>query len=395
MLLLWSMKDFVEKSCHCALNRIFGFKPKIGLALVSHLGSASEVFRISAKELGNLLGPHSGLSGLISSRAADEAAEELLRLEEMNIRFVGWNEEDYPALLHECEDAPIGLYVKSTTSAKELWSQRRRIAVVGTRDLTPYGKEWCERIVSGLSSSPEKPVIVSGLALGTDICAHRTALENGLPTIACMATGPESVYPYRHREFAERLVSTPGCALVTDYPPGTAPLAIHFLRRNRIIAGLSDATVLIESRIKGGGMMTSRLAFSYNRDVYALPGRIDDSCSQGCNFLIRSKIAEPVTSVADLMGSLGLNSVSQGKRLSHEEIIASAYWGRESEETVSRLCGMIGIIKKERGISLDELSDRTGYGFGTTMHLAGLLETDGYISIDILQRCCIEIGKFR
>ena len=195
----------MEKSCHCALNRIFGFKPKIGLALISHFGSASEVFRTSVKELEALLGPHSGLTGMISSRAADEAAEELARLEVMNIRFVGWNEEDYPALLHECEDAPIGLYVKSTTSAKELWSQRRRIAVVGTRHPTPYGKEWCERIVSGLSSSPEKPVIVSGLALGTDICAHRTALENGLPTIACMATGPESVYPHRHREFAERL----------------------------------------------------------------------------------------------------------------------------------------------------------------------------------------------
>ncbi len=385
----------MEKSCHCALNRIFGFKPKIGLALISHFGSASEVFRTSAKEMEALLGPHSGLTGMISSRATDEAAEELIRLEDMNIRFVGWNEDEYPALLHECGDAPIGLYVKSTTQMGELWKPQKRIAVVGTRDITPYGREWCGRTVSALSASPEKPVIVSGLALGTDICAHRTALENGLPTIACMATGPESVYPYRHRELAERMYSTPGCALVTDYPPGTAPLAIHFLRRNRIIAGLSDATILIESRIKGGGMMTSRLAFSYDRDVYALPGRIDDSCSQGCNMLIRSKIAEPVTSMAGLMDSLGLGSVSRGRKLSYEEIIYSAYCSRETTESISRLCHMIGIIRDERGISLDELSDRTGYGFGTTMHLAGLLETDGFISIDILQRCCIEIGKFR
>lgn len=389
------MKDIMEKSCHCALNRIFGFKPKIGLALISHFGSASEVFRTSVKELEALLGPHSGLTGMISSRAADEAAEELARLEAMNIRFVGWNEDEYPALLHECGDAPIGLYVKSTTQMGELWKPQKRIAVVGTRDITPYGREWCERTVSALSASPEKPVIVSGLALGTDICAHRTALENGLPTIACMATGPESVYPCRHREFAERMYSTPGCALVTDYPPGTAPLAIHFLRRNRIIAGLSDATILIESRIKGGGMMTSRLAFSYDRDVYALPGRIDDSCSQGCNMLIRSKIAEPVASMAGLLDSLGLGSVSKGRRLSHEDIIYSAYCSRETTENISRLCHMTGIIRDERGISLDELSVRTGYGFGTTMHLAGLLETDGFISIDILQRCCIEIGKFR
>lgn len=385
----------MEKSCHCALNRIFGFKPKIGLALISHFGSASEVFRISAKELETLLGPHSGMTGMISPKAADEAAEELVRLEDIGIRFVGWNEDEYPALLHECGDAPIGLYVKSTTQMGELWKPRRRIAVVGTRDITPYGREWCERTVSALSASPEKPVIVSGLALGTDICAHKTALENGLPTIACMATGPESVYPYRHREFAERMYSTPGCALVTDYPPGTAPLAIHFLRRNRIIAGLSDATILIESRIKGGGMMTSRLAFSYDRDVYALPGRVDDSCSQGCNMLIRSKVAEPIASVADLMGSLGLNSISKGRRLSNGDIITSAYCNRETAENISCLCRMTEIIRNERGITLDELCARTGYGFGKTMHLAGLLETDGFISIDILQRCCLEVGKFR
>ncbi|MBR2065153.1 MAG: DNA-protecting protein DprA [Bacteroidales bacterium] len=389
------MKDFAEKSYHCALNRIFGFKPKIGLALISNFGSASEVFRMNIKELEALLGPHSGLTEMICARTADEAAEELMKLEDMNIRFVGWNEDEYPAMLHECEDAPIGLYVKSVTPMKELWKPCRRIAVVGTRDLTPYGREWCERIVCGFSSSSEAPVIVSGLALGTDICAHRSALENGLPTIACMATGPETVYPYRHREFAERLGSTPGCALVTDYPPGTAPLAIHFLRRNRIIAGLSDATILIESRIKGGGMMTSRLAFSYDRDVYALPGRIDDPCSQGCNLLIRSKIAEPITSVKDLMSSLAMKSTGIGKRLPHEEVIASAYRSRETAENISRLCRMIGIIRNERGISLDEISGRTGFGFGTTMHLAGLLETDGFISIDILQRCCIEVGKFR
>lgn len=389
------MKDIEEKSCHCALNRIFGFKPKIGLALISHLGSASEAFRLKDRDLNILLSPYTGMKGQLNPAAVEKAAEELSRLEDMDIRFVGWNENDYPDLLHECEDAPIGLYVRSRTPMGELWKPRRRIAVIGTRDITPYGKEWCTRIVSDLARAQEKPVIVSGLALGTDICAHRTALENGLPTIAVMATGPEAVYPYRHSEFADRIISTPGCALVTDYPPGTAPLSIHFLRRNRIIAGLSEASILIESRIRGGGMTTSKLAFSYSREVYALPGRVDDPCSQGCNLLIRNKIAEPITSTDTLLESLRLDRTCRKHKISYEDVIRNAYNESRSSETVDRLCRIIRIIKEERGISLDEITSATGYDPGTVLHLAGLLETDGFINIDILQRCCIEIGKFR
>lgn len=389
------MKDIEEKSCHCALNRIFGFKPKIGLALISHLGSASEAFRLKDRDLDILLGPYTGMKGLLNPAAVEKAAEELSRLEDMDIRFVGWNEDDYPDLLHECEDAPIGLYVRSRTPMGELWKPRRRIAVIGTRDITPYGKEWCTRIVSDLAGAQEKPVIVSGLALGTDICAHRTALDNGLPTIAVMATGPEAVYPYRHSEFADRIISTPGCALVTDYPPGTAPLSIHFLRRNRIIAGLSEASILIESRIRGGGMTTSKLAFSYSREVYALPGRVDDPCSQGCNLLIRNKIAEPITSTDTLLESLRLDRTCRKHKISYEDVIRNAYKESQSSETVDRLCRIIRIIKEERGISLDEITSATGYDPGTVLHIAGLLETDGFINIDILQRCCIEIGKFR
>lgn len=389
------MKDIEEKSCHCALNRIFGFKPKIGLALISHLGSAAEAFRLKDRDLDILLGPYTGMKGQLNPAVVEKAAEELSRLEDMDIRFVGWNEDDYPDLLHECEDAPIGLYVRSRTPMGELWKPQRRIAVIGTRDITPYGKEWCTRIVSDLAGAQEKPVIVSGLALGTDICAHRTALENGLPTIAVMATGPEAVYPYRHSEFADRIISTPGCALVTDYPPGTAPLSIHFLRRNRIIAGLSEASILIESRIRGGGMTTSKLAFSYSREVYALPGRVDDPCSQGCNLLIRNKIAEPITSTDTLLESLRLDRTCRKHKISYEDVIRNAYNESRSSETVNRLCRIIRIIKEERGISLDEITSATGYDPGTVLHIAGLLETDGFINIDILQRCCIEIGKFR
>ena len=249
------MENFEEKACLCALNRIFGFEPKIGLALISHLGSASEIFSLSVEELTALLGPYSRHKDKICRRAIDEAAKELIHLSGSGVSFCGITERPYPSLLKECEDPPIGLYIKSATPLSSLW-QEDRIAVVGTRDISQYGREWCTRIVSSFAASPVRPAIVSGLAMGVDIEAHKTALENGLPTIAVLPTGPDAIYPLRHRLQAERIASAPGSALITDYPPGTAPLAVHFLRRNRIIAGLSKATILIESKTRGGGMMT-------------------------------------------------------------------------------------------------------------------------------------------
>lgn len=394
-ILLWGMEKFEEKACLCALNRIFGFSPKTGLALISHTGSAADVFRLGSRELEELLGPSSRYKGEITWKAVEEASDELSRLESRGIGFTGWTEEEYPSLLHECEDAPVGLYVRSRTPMDELWKPCRRIAVVGTRDITPYGREWCVRTVAGLSRSKEKPVIVSGLALGTDFCAHKAALESGLATIGVMATGPETVYPHRHREFAERLCETPGCALVTDYPPGTAPLAVHFLRRNRIIAGLSDSTILIESKIKGGGMMTCRLAFSYSRDVYALPGRADDLRSQGCNILIRSKIAEPLTSIEDLTESLGLNRIGAKGRRSVRETVISEYGSRLSPEKAELAINILSRIKEERGITIEELAENTGMSYSMTANITAMLETDGFVSIDLLQRCFIMIEKFR
>ena len=389
------MGNFEEKACLCALNRIFGFAPKIGLALLSHTGSAAEIFRITEKEADMLLGPHSRYRGQLSMKAVDEAAKELVELEKKGIRFIGWSEEDYPHLLHECEDAPVGLYIRSSTPVDELWKPCSRIAVVGTRDITPYGREWCTKIVDGLARCKEKPTIVSGLALGTDFCAHKAALESGLPTIGVMATGPDAIYPYRHREFAERLCSTAGCALVTDYPPGTAPLAIHFLRRNRIIAGLSDATILVESKIKGGGMMTCRLAFSYSREVHALPGRADDLRSQGCNSLIKNKIAEPVLSIEDLTVSLGLNRTASKSKAGIRETITSAYGTRLPEEKTELAVILVTLIRKERGITIEELAESACLSYRMTANMVAMLEADGFISTDLLQRCFIMIEKFR
>lgn len=384
-----------EKYSLCALNRIFGFEPKIGHSLVSHLGCASEVFRLSEKEVSLLLGPYSRYKGKLNRRVLEDAAEELETLSRQDISFTGFTEQDYPELLADCEDAPLGLYVRSRTPAGRLFAPGRSIAVVGTRDISPYGQEWCGRMVQGLGTSPERPTVISGLALGTDICAHRQAVASGLPTIAVMATGPDAVYPYRHREFAEQLVCTEGCALITDYPPGTAPLAIHFLRRNRIIAGLSEATVLVESRIKGGGMMTARLAFSYNREVYALPGRVDDPRSQGCNHLIKEKVAEPVDSVEGLLDGLGIRAGRGGTKVSDMDLISETFGPSTDKETLAELKIMVETIRKNRGMNLDDLSVRTGLGYSRTMTLAGMLEMKGIISMDLLQRCTVNVRKSR
>lgn len=383
------MKNFEETASACALNRIFGFEPKIAAALLEHFGSATEVMKLTPKDQELLLGPYSKYAGMIGPGAVEEAAKELDELAKKDIYFLEQTQETYPALLKECEDAPIGLYIRSRTPAESLFLPKQNIAVVGTRDISLYGEEWCSKIVGNLASTPDKPLIISGLALGTDICAHKTALERGLPTIGVMATGPEQIYPWRHREIAERMVNTPGCALITDYPPGTAPLAIHFLRRNRIIAGLSRSTLLIESKIKGGGMMTCRLAFSYGRDVYALPGRVDDLRSQGCNLLIKDKIAEPITSERELIKSLGLKAASNRKHETDKQIIEKTYAGNIPQDKISQMASILLLIKAHRGITIEEISEKSGLDYSRTAELARILEIDGFICIDLLQRCTI------
>lgn len=382
-----AMKNNEEKYSLCALNHIFGFEPKVARALTANIGSASEIFRMAPKEIDMILGPWSKYKGRIGMKTLEDAVMELDALAAQGISFIGYTESGYPELLADCEDAPVGLYVRSRTPAHELFCKRRAVAVIGTRDISPYGQEWCSRIVRGLGSSEERPVIVSGLALGTDISAHRQALESGLPTIAVMATGPDSVYPYRHRGFAERIASTEGCALITDYPPGTAPLAIHFLRRNRIIAGISDTTILVESRIKGGGMMTSRLAYSYNRDVYALPGRIDDPRSQGCNMLIKEKIADAIDSVDGLLDSMGLHGRKASSPVTASGLVNTVFGSKAGPDLVFELSGLLSAIVRHRGITMDDLSVMTGTPYSRIRELTGLLEMEGLISVDLLQRC--------
>jgi len=378
-----------EKVCCCALGRIAGFEPAAARTLLLHFGSAARIFGAKKEELELALGPYSKLIKRINDAELDSSFKEMEKLAAEGCDFICINDPFYPPLLKECLDAPVFLYYRGTGSPEEIFRRENYISIVGTRDLSSYGKEWCQRIVESLASCSIKPSIISGLALGTDICAHQSALSNGLPTIGVMATGIDNIYPIQHCFFADKIASNPGSALLTDYPPGTKPLAIHFLRRNRIIAGLSSATILIESRNKGGGMMTARLAAGYDREVYALPGRVDDARSQGCNQLIHSHIAEQIYELSDLCAQLGLEGFRPARHLDFLECVSRRYSEGSCGHCLNDIMKTAEQIKRCRDISFEQLSEATGLSYSAVSSCAMLLESDGFINIDLLQRCAI------
>jgi len=298
---LAGMKTREEMAALCALNKIFGNHPKLGLSLLESVSDPAGLFRRSQS-----IPTHPELEKELSAASLDWGFKELEKLDAGGFRFIGITSDDYPSALREIPDPPLGIYVNGCSPPAEIFSLRPMIAVVGTRDLSPYGRSWCQKLVGEMVRCEVQPCIVSGLAFGADAVAHRTALECGLPTIGVMATGIDRIYPYQHQELAVRMVGTPGCALVTDYPLGTAPVAWNFIRRNRIIAALARAVIVVESKSKGGSLMTAKYAVEYNRDVFAVPGRLDDVRSSGCNSLIREQMASLILSPETLVSDLGL-----------------------------------------------------------------------------------------
>lgn len=386
--------DYYEKCCECALNDIFGYEPRAALALMRYLGSAKAVFELSSDDLTSILGPFSKHKNEINGAAVEKCDARLQRLSRGPHHFVCMADPAYPALLRECEDAPVGLYVKSLSSPQEIFGRHRYVSVVGTRDLSSYGKSWCREFVSALGSlkGDDAPTVVSGLALGVDITAHTAALDAGLPTIAVMATGIDKVYPFQHGFQAERIVRSSASALVTDYPPGTSPVAINFLRRNRIIAGLSQSTVLVESKIKGGGMVTASLAESYGRDLFALPGRCDDIRSKGCNHLIAVKSAEAIEDIPSLIAELGLENGGAVTRKSDIITIAGERYrsAGESEGDIGTLTEVLSLIRSNRDISIDEIFERCDFeSYGKAAETVTRLEVDGFVEVDLLRQCSI------
>ena len=374
-----------ERTAVCALNRIFGYHPVLGRELIEACGGAAPVFEGPRPEVPG----HPELAEEIGPEALEWAQKELERVQADGFRFLTYQDEDYPAPLLECSDPPLGLYLNGSTSAAEIFGLRPMIGVVGTRDISSYGREWCQKLVEAMAAAPIQPVIVSGMAFGTDGIAHQTALDTGLPTVGVMPTGIDKVYPWRHEGLAMSIVRTPGCGLVTDYPLGSAPLALNFLRRNRIIAGLVSAVIVVESKNKGGALMTAKYANGYSRDVYAVPGRLDDVRSAGCNSLIGTGMAQIVTSAEELVGQLGLGKPVRGRGGSwgHGGTLQEALAHRFGAE--SPLIAVVLAIRENRGITVEQLSALLGRPFPEVLSAVMQLEAQDVVSTDLLRRCSL------
>lgn len=382
-------KDHLRLVSAIALNAIFGNEPRIAARIVETFGSAEEIFSLTEQERTEIFGPWSKFSSRLGPASLDAAHKEFLDLSARGINFISIFDTDaYPPLLRECPDAPLLLYVRGDPS---VLLNRHPVSIVGTRDMDSYGRDWCVKAVRTLSEAPDKPLIVSGLAFGVDITAHLAALSCGLPTAAVIPVGIERIYPASHSVAAGKIIAAGG-AVITDYPPGTVPLPYNFLRRNRIIAGLSAATLLVESRRKGGGMMTARLASGYGRTVQALPGRVDDPRSAGCNALIAEKVAEAFTGPEALSEACGLGRPASRPVPKAEDALRERFSGRLSDNQIQSLTRVFTTIREHRGIRPDQLAGTLDMDYSAASRAICLLESEGFICTDVLQRCSTNVN---
>jgi DNA processing protein len=281
-----------------AVTLIPGIGDMQGKKLVAYCGGPEAVFREKKKNILKIPGIGEALAASIHSKEIFTRVEmELAFVRQYQIDALFYLDVSYPEKLRHCEDGPMVVYFKGRANL----SQKRMLSVVGTRKPTEYGKTVCEQILQDLAD--QGVLIVSGLAYGVDTIAHRAAIQNGLPTVAVLAHGLDQIYPYVNRPLAEKMINNGG--LLTEFMSKTKLNRDYFPRRNRIIAGIADATLVIESAEKGGALITADIANSYSRDVFALPGRVTDPKSSGCNWLIRSNKAALIQSAADICFMMG------------------------------------------------------------------------------------------
>lgn len=284
-----------------ALASLRSLTPTLAEAILARLGSEERFFELTSDQLSACLGFRNKLlDKAVRDKALAEAVNEASFIAHNNIRPIFFTEPEYPKRLLECDDAPLMLYTFGDCDL----NTARFVSIVGTRHSTAYGTAFVEDLVNRLAEKCADPVvIVSGLAYGIDVAAHRAALAAGLPTIGVLAHGLNTIYPASHRDIAAKMVRSGGM-LLTDYRSCDAIHKGNFLARNRIVAGLSDCLIVAESDSHGGALVTARLASAYSRDVFALPGRTTDRYSRGCNGLISSCIASLVTSADDVIASM-------------------------------------------------------------------------------------------
>lgn len=283
-----------------AFSFIKGMNRLYAAEIIDRLGGAEPFFRFDTAELSSIFGTQAPqFRSEIRDAAIERAEKEIEWLDgHPLITPVFLTEDNYPGRLFECEDAPLMIYVAGNP---DVLRSERTVSMVGTRNATVYGEMFIKKFVSDLAEIAPGTVIISGLAYGIDIMSHCAALENNLPTVAVVAHGLSTVYPAAHRSYVRQIIDSGG-AIVTEYPHDARIHRVNFLARNRIIAGLSDCVVVVESDVRGGAMATASDGNDYNRDVFAVPGRVNDRYSSGCNRLIQQNKACILTSAEELAG---------------------------------------------------------------------------------------------
>ena len=284
-----------------AMTRLTNFNFQQALELYKTVGSAQLIYE-HRNEIGDVVedcAPRLVEALKDWDEPMKRADFELQYMREHGIRALTLDSDDYPQRLKECTDAPIVLYYKGNADL----NQAKIINIVGTRQCTQYGSDLIRHFIDSLRQYCPEVLIVSGLAYGVDICAHRQALECGYQTVGVLAHGLDQIYPYRHRETAADMVTHGG--LLTEFMTQTNADKPNFVRRNRIVAGISDACIVVESAAKGGGLITAEIAQSYDRAVFAFPGAVGMAFSEGCNNLIRDNIAGLISSAKDFVNAMG------------------------------------------------------------------------------------------
>ncbi|MBK6951554.1 MAG: DNA-protecting protein DprA [Crocinitomicaceae bacterium] len=322
-----------------ALSLLSGVGPVKAKALVAHVGSVEGVFKEREKALGLIPGIGSSIVKSLNRKECLERAEqEILFTEKYGIDIYFYQDEKYPSKLKYCEDGPLVLFTKGNVNFN-----KKNVAIVGTRKATPYGKAITKQLISDLTDLDVQ--IVSGLAYGIDIEAHKAAMSNNLSTLAVLGHGLDLIYPAAHKSIAKSMLENGG--LVTEFLSNCGGDTSNFVKRNRIVAGLCDATVVIESAVSGGSLITANLANDYNRDVFAFPGNVDQEYSKGCNLLIQQDKAHLITSASDLIKTMGWE---QSEKIS--PVIQTQLFAELNDEEDK----IVGVLRDQGEVDIDNLS---------------------------------------
>jgi DNA processing protein len=349
-----------------ALTRMTGFNQQMALQLYQALGSGQAVYE-HRNDIGDVV-PDSTPRLREAMKHWDDAlkraAAEMAFIEQKGIKALTLNDEEYPQRMRECPDAPIILYYKGSADL----NQRYVLNIVGTRHCTTYGQDMIRRFISDLRTMCPQVLIVSGLAYGIDVCAHSNALQQGFETVGVLAHGLDQIYPHAHRDIAVKMLTQGG--LLTEYMSQTEALPNNFRQRNRIVAGISDGTILVESAIKGGGLITCRIAQEYGRDVFAFPGTVGMPYSEGCNKMIRNNTAALITRAEDLIENMGWPTIGQKPEAVERQLFPDLTL--EEQQVVS-------LLQQTNDLQLNIISVKTNIPIGQLTALLFSLEMKGVI----------------